>query len=255
MSSQRCQATTLSGNQCKRNAVKNQFCTQHNNLKLKSNSTIVHIQHNNLKLKSNSTIVHYQRACQFKHKSMTEKQPCQCNFKNTVGNFVCKQDKIDGSEFCSEHNDKFISFLKEVETLRTNLLNHFNIGDLAHEIMCFHDFFVQLLKIKHMFVQFSRNEQAHELVVEYEWTFVRAKNYSYNFSVCMAFNQMMEIRSDVSNFFVEKQIEIAKKHSKTNEIKLNMLSEIYLRDPQPQSKQLQPVFNKDINNKIMSFLI
>ena len=65
----------------------------------------------------------------------------------------------------------------------------------------------------------------------------------------------MDMESEINELGTNEQIEKVKKQIEKESIKLNMLSEIYLKDPHTQLNQLQPVFNNDINSKILSFLV
>ena len=121
------------------------------------------------------------------------------------------------------------------------------------------NFYTFLISNKHFLVHLHRKEKLNDWIELFK---IIKKNrdtpnsrYLMKKQVLEKFDIFMNIESEIDELDVDKQIKNEKQNVKKESIKLNMLSEIYIKDPQPQSNQLQAVFNNDINSKILSFLI
>ena len=255
MSSQnisKCQAQTQKGNPCKRNALKcSQFCYQHQT----SKSQIPDFEH-----QVTSNVVHGCRSHHFKHKHIKKHPNNECCFRNTCGDYVCKNKKISVL-FCKQHKKQSDGFRKIINNY-DNELNKIrnepiiNFEKLIDFSIRFYNF---LICNKHSLVHLHKKEKLNDWIELFK---IIKKNrdtptsrYLMKPSVLKKFDMLMNMESEINALDVDKQIKFAKQNIKKESIKLNMLSEIYIKDPQPQSTQLQSVFNNDINSKILSFLI
>lgn len=248
----KCQAQTQKGNPCKRNALKcSQFCYQHQT----SKSQIPEFEQ-----LFTSNVVHGCRSHQFKHKNIKKHLKYECCFINTCGDYVCKNVRFSVL-FCEQHkkqSDKFAKTINEYDKEMNKIRNEpiINFEKLIDFSINFYTF---LISNKHSLVHLHRKEKLNDWIELFK---IIKKNrdtptsrYLMKPSVLKKFDILMNMESEINALDVDKQIKFAKQNIKKESIKLNMLSEIYIKDPQPQSTQLQSVFNNDINSKILSFLI
>jgi len=255
MSSQnvsKCQGQTQKGTPCKRNALKcSQFCYQHQTV---SPSQKIKIE------RTESNIIHHCRSHQFKHKHIKKHPKYECCFRNTCGDYVCKNVRFSVL-FCEQHkkqSDEFAKTINEYDKEMNKIRNEpiINFEKLIDFSINFYTF---LILNKHSLVHLHRKEKVNDWIELFK---IIKKNRDTSTSrylmkppVLTKFDILMNMESEINALDVDKQIKFAKKNIKKESIKLNMLSEIYIKDPQPQSTQLQSVFNNDINSKILSFII
>ena len=246
-----CQALTLKGIQCKRKADINcKFCKQHSVRCCVESQQYKHVPET-IQLVKN--IHHGPRAFIFKHKPLIHDFPeNQCCLKNTLGEFICKHEKCSNSNFCSGHTVIFDEETQKLKEVEKKYIEQTKTRNFINELNAFLEYSREIIKFKKYFLIFSQNKIAENFIEEFYFNCELSFKYSYNFSVCFINDQLSEIRNDVENLCVFKQIEMSKQKIKINEIKLNMLNEIYIKEQ--GSKFIQPVFTNLINEKIFSML-
>ena len=261
-----CQAITLKGAQCKRKASTNcNFCKQHSQLQVDQPSHPVETQDQpNLVI---SNIVHGPRAFVSKLRSFPEEPHPEglCTFKNVCGEYICTKSKIYGCRFCEEHQTLFNSHEWFVNVHAFNYVrenNSFLIFFDRH-IRTTIQFFNQMSNISHEFVQFSNTEGCNKIkILHQEWNREKLLNiargkyhnipenhFNYRFS-----EDMKKLESFGKFFDIDARIRHEQNILKLEKINVNLLSEIYMKDPHPQSKKLQPVFSKDIFSLVSKFM-
>lgn len=266
MSSQiQCQSMTLKGVQCKRKASKNcNFCKQHSDKHLDQHSdqhSEQHPEHPEQHSEQSFETVQVKqtpisgirgpKACVFKHKKMIGSET-HCCFKNTLGEFVCKNKKFS-SEFCKNHYFMYINHNQKLKKCvnmfidKKRQVNNFN-----KELIIFIEYAFEIIKFKKNFVIFSQDEFVEKFIELFHMKHEFARESIQNLSMININKKLSEIRNDVENLCVSKQIEISKQEAKMNEIKLNMLTEIYIKDSQNFAK---PVFTNLVNDIIFSMLV
>jgi hypothetical protein len=246
-----CQAITLKGTQCSRKPIVcTSFCTQHTKQSLQvlknepKQETIV-----------SNIVVHGPRSCVFKHKPFIKISENQCCFKNTLGEFVCNQKKYSDENFCKHHRLMFSKQKRIFHLVANKIFDHVRTTtSFEGEMMLFNEYAREMIQFNEYFVIFSQDKIVQKFIDLFHAKHDVARDYSEIFPMFFEHQKLSEIRVDVENLCVSRQIEAAKQKIKINEIKLNMLSEIYIKSPQSQSKQTQAVFSNLVTEKIFSML-
>jgi hypothetical protein len=254
MSSQ-CQASTIKSVQCKRKISTGAFCKQHQ-------SQSFSIVNESIPEKQTS-IVHVQRAFVSLIIKQQKQHPEQlCDFRNACSENVCHNEKSIEHSFCEHHQTHFRNheMLFNHFIFRTEILQ-FESGFLHSRIHDVLGFMRNLNNKSHELVQFSNVNNSNALlnllefvskrlhdVATSSWFNMSEKLFELSFK-----DELNELQSFRKTFNIATRIQIEKNKRKIEIIKVQMLSEICIRDPQ-NSNALQCVFTKDICEKIVSFL-
>lgn len=242
----KCDAMTAKGHNCRNFAIKGEkWCFQHK--KHKDSELVVHT----------TAAVIFEPVVFSKHKPSKHK----CKFQNKFGEFVCNS-KQNESFYCEEHNHIRINFFKTMK----------HLCDLSSMYKTQHftlDSYIKLLKNivnycethKEYFVNFSLEKVAvmlssmiqnnfDQLSVFISTPLVIHKNSTDVNLHLISLSSMLE---NVNILNVETQIKKARCELVSNNIKVNKLTEIYLK--QTEKSQILPVFSKGIDKKILSFIV
>ena len=265
MSSQ-CQALTLKGTQCKRNALKNcNFCRQHSGSEYQQPQPQPQPQPSQVQIVSN--IVHGPRAFvvpihDFKEQPHPEDM---CTFKNVCGEYICTKSKIENCRFCEEHQNLFNTHEWFVEIHSHNFVkeNRSYLIFFDRHIRTTLYFFNQMANISHEFIQFSNTQGCNKIKnLHEEWNREKflniAKgpyhNLTENFFNFRFSDDLKQLTSLGKFFNIDARISHEKNKVKLEKMKVNLLNEIFMKDPHPESNKLQSVFSKDICRVVNNFI-
>jgi hypothetical protein len=249
----------LKGTQCKRNALKNcNFCRQHSELQ-QPQQLQPQPQHqdqdqpqpSHVQIVSN--IVHGQRSFVAPIPDFKEQQPHPdhlCIFKNVCGEYICTKSKIPECRFCEEHQNLFNTHEWFVEIHVHNFVKENSsylifFDRYIRTTLCF---FNQIANISHEFIQFSNTEGCNKIKnLHEEWN--REKflniargpyhNLTENFFNFRFADDLKQLASLGKFFDINARISHEKNKVKLEKMKINLLNEIFMKDPHPESNKLQ----------------
>ena len=242
-SSKCCDAITIKGRKCRNyTMISSKWCFQHKKF-------------------SSDVVVHTTPVVAFNPIVFSQHDPSQstCQFRNKFGEFVCKNDKMC-TKFCQEHNDKLTPFVLTLRKL-LNLTkfykdNNFTIDSFFKLVKNIVIFF---LKHKDLIVSFGLVQivdnfinMINDNIISLNGTFItnlviHRNSKEFGFFV----NMLFDLRDELLNIRFHVQIDRARNILVSNNIKVNKLTEICLK----QNEKLMPVFCKGIDKKILSFIV
>jgi hypothetical protein len=261
MSSQ-CQAITLKGAQCKRKVSTNcKFCKQHS--EFVDPSPVPAPQPERI-----SNVVHGPRAFIAQIPVFEEQQPHpedMCTFKNVCGEYICTKSKIENCRFCEEHQNLFNTHEWFVEIHSHNFVkeNRSYLIFFDRHIRTTLYFFNQMANISHEFIQFSNTQGCNKIKnLHEEWNREKflniAKgpyhNLTENFFNFRFSDDLKQLTSLGKFFNIDARISHEKNKVKLEKMKVNLLNEIFMKDPHTESNKLQSVFSKDICRLVNNFI-
>ena len=183
-----------------------------------------------------------------------------CCFKDKYGHFCCRNDHSEKSNFCKEHNDLLLKF-KRITHKILNVLDDCknNNYTLDSYMKCLFNLFNYLFKHKGLLVSFSLERLENVIVSKYyehlmaiidEHISIDLVIYNKSISYEKHLSNLLKIEQKIKGLNVKRQIETAKHRLISNKIKIQKLSEIYIKT---NSNTVLPVICKGIDSKILSF--
>ena len=186
--------------------------------------------------------------------------PSNCCFKDKYDNYCCENNHSEKSKFCKEHNELLVNFkLKLTKIL--NILDDckYNNYTLDSYMKCLFNFFSCCFKHKELLVNFSLERLENVIVNKYYEHLVAIINENitnlliiYNKSISFEkhLSNLLKIEQKIKSLNVKRQIQTANHTLISNKIKIQKLSEIYVKT---NSYTILPVICKGIDSKILSF--
>lgn len=246
--SKRCDANTIKGRKCRNYSIKGEkLCCIHK------------------KQLSSKLIVHTAPVVKFQPIVFSQHIPSQhtCQFKNKFGEFVCNNETKD-CKFCDEHNEIVMPFL---DTLRRLLDlakfykdNHYTVDSFFKLV---NNTGMFMIKHKDIIVSFSLSSLVENIlkfvdenITQLTRSYFITSLTTYRNSKSNGFfmNMMFDLRAKLFNIRKHVQIEKARDLIVSNNIKINKLTEICLKQSE-NSTQLIPVFSKGIDKNILKFIV
>ena len=192
------------------------------------------------KYKKVSKIIHGQPVISPKTISFKdETTQCQCQYKNKFGENQCNKNTVK-SNFCKSHNTELKKHISIIKNLQETF---FNLTSQKSKFKLFVNLYRYILKHKEIFVNYNLGKLYDSLFEIYKYNlndYVEGKRKNVN----------LLLNIDIESVDVKKQIETNRKLLVSNSIKLQKLSEIYIKQ-----NDILPVFCKGIDSKIMSFIV
>ena len=244
--SQCCDAVTVKGRNCRNYAMKDsKWCFQHKKL--------------------SSNIIHTAPFVEFQPILFSQSEPSEttCQYRNKFGEFVCKHEKTCG-KFCQEHFDIVNPFFETLRKLLDLITfykeNHFTIDSFFKLVtnICFY-----FLKHKDLIVQFGLGKMVESFIDVISFN-IRTLSYGmFTTSLIIHYRSkpfndivrtLLNFRVMMMNIRYQVQIDKTRDTIVSNNIKINKLTEICLKQSETSSTIL-PVFSKGIDKHILSFIV
>jgi len=186
--------------------------------------------------------------------------PRNCSFKNKYGYYCCKNNHTEKSKLCKEHNELLLKFKLNISKI-LNVLDDCkdNNYTLDSYMKCLFNFFNYCFKHKGLLVSFSLDRLENVIVSKYYEHLVAIIDENitddliiYNKSISFEkhLSNLLKIEKKIKTLNINRQIESAKHTLISNKIKIQKLSEIYVKT---NSHTVLPVICKGIDSKILSF--
>jgi hypothetical protein len=186
--------------------------------------------------------------------------PRNCCFKNKYDNYCCRNNHSEKSKFCKEHNDLLVKFKLDITKI-LNILDDCknNNYTLDSYMKCLFNLFNYLFKHKGLLVSLSLERIENVIVNKYyehlsaiidEHITVDLVIYNKSISYEKHLSNLLKIEQKIKGLNIKRQIETAKHTLISNKIKIQKLSEIYIKT---NSNTVLPVICKGIDSKILSF--
>ncbi len=210
-----------------------------------------------------SNLFHGIRSCNI---PLTPIKTNKCQRRNKKGEFSCSETTTDKlCTQCQIECDEFLNSFKKAHDLCMGDVKYLMIPSrfkgAIGSIESFFSFYLPDFKTK--FMQFGLNDLIRDQIDTLKLTIRKLKYIDGKSLQSLKFFKAIDsetrscyiclledILEDMEEYSVERQIFLLTHYKKINIMKMNMLSEIYFSN----KNNIQSVFNKDINNKILSFL-
>jgi len=242
--SQCCDALTVKGRNCRNYAMRDsKWCFQHH------------------KKFSNILIVHTAPFVQFQPIVFSQHTPSNtCHYRNKFGEYVCKNEKLC-SKFCKEHNDIFSPFAttlkKMIKLVDFYKNNHYTIDSFFKLLTNICLFF---LKHKDIIVSFDLSQIVESLINMVTDNVMTLTHGTFQTLLIIHYKSkpfgiviriLLNLRDQLMYIRPQLQIERARATLISNNIKVNKLTEICLK----QYEKNVPVFCKGIDQHILKFIV
>ena len=248
MSSQSCTAITTKGTQCRCHSVKGRnVCWKH----LSNVSNIVHASPVLPIVNINSIIF-----------SSDDVPETCCQWKNKYGEYICNHDANSGYKFCEHHYAKFNRFYGIFKYLLQLCNLYVQEGATFDSFM---KLFLNLVKFvtkyKELLVNCSMDTSTKIFIAKYHQTLETIMYGSINRNlkfhkkskpIEFYIAEMLKYKSDIITLQVDLQIKKSQKELVSNTIKIQKLSEIYVKS---NMKDICPVICRGIDKNILSFIV
>jgi hypothetical protein len=189
----------------------------------------------------------------------SQHNPINCHFKNKYGEFCCKQNYSNQSKLCKEHTEFLYKYrsnmVKILDIIEECKDNNYTLDSY---MKCLLNFFNYCFKHKEKLVNFSLEKLEQIIVSKYYEHFCSLINedihdnlviHSKSISFEKHINNLLKIEQKIKDLKIKKQIELSNHMLISNKIKIQKLSEIYIKI----NSDSFPVICKGIDSKILSF--
>jgi hypothetical protein len=217
--------------------------------------------HQHHKKLSNKNIIHTAPFVQFQPIVFSQHEPqTTCQFRNKFGECVCKNDRKT-NVFCEEHFEILEKFTTTLQKL-INLVPYykqrrFTIDSFFKLLVNIAFFF---LRHKHIIVSFNLNSTLEKFINMIVDNVMKLSHGIFQTSLVihrkskpfgLVIKILLHLRVSLLNIRSHVQIEIARDTLVSNNIKVNKLTEICLK----QNEKTVPVFCKGIDQHVLKFIV
>lgn len=264
MSSQitkRCKATTARGTKCRRNAIKgNTKCKQHS---IMDQHNIDHEQTDHI-----SSIVHglpsLAPVCtDMNAYKLPPPTDTQCKYRNKYGEYGCHNKR---TKYCNKHWKKICKFRDIFRLLVTKTEQKFTVrphtlDECMHMLNHLCNF---MFTHRKMFIAYSHYCDIDKLTNQIRKKLNQLikticdneigdsfKRFNKSLPIEQHLNMLKQWKPKIDSLLVDGQIAAAKTSHISNMVKIQKLSEIYIKNGEDKCA----VFSKGIDNKILSFIV
>ena len=182
-----------------------------------------------------------------------------CQWKNKYGEYVCKHEVVN-YKFCEHHYPKFNRFYGILKHLTEIYIEYVEENFIVPSFKILLNLINYVLKYKELLVNCSMNHFTKILTKKYWYILEKLqcekihRNFKFHKSKTIDFyiNEMLKFKFDIVNHEVELQIKKSRSELISNSIKIQKLSEIYIKS---NSKDICPVICRGIDKNILSFIV
>lgn len=247
MSSKVCSAITSNGVQCCGSSMKSKdVCWKH----IPNNSNIIH----------SLPVLPIVNPSDITFSSENVQSSC-CQWKNKYGEYVCKNEG-NNYKFCEFHFEKFNYFYGIFKRLLQICNSYIQEGVTFDSFMKeFLNLVKFVIKYKELLVNCSMDTSTKIFIAKYYDTLETItygkihRNLKFNKKstpIRVYIVEMLKFKYDIMTLQVELQIKKSRSELVSNTIKIQKLSEIYVKS---NSKDICPVICRGIEKNILSFIV
>lgn len=216
---------------------------------------------------SSQSIIHYKQSLEYKPIIFnTEYNENKCHFVNKFGEYSCKENKSYNKEtknckYCDKHNILLNNFIYKMKHIMSKVeyykRQRYTIDSYIKLICNIANYF---LKHKEHFVNYSLNKLINSLITMLDDNINRLSTCNFNTSLVLYkkskrniyhIERLLHFKKQIKLINTDLQIKKSKSEMVSNNIKLNKLSEIYIKS----NSKIVPVICKGIEQKILSFIV
>ena len=215
-----------------------------------------------------SNIIHFKPSLEYKPITFNlEYSENNCQYINKFGEYSCNEKKSYNKEtrnckYCDKHNILLNEFIKKMKHIMSKAEYYkrqkYTIDSFIKLICNISNYF---LKHKEYFVNYSLNRPINSLILMLDDNINRLKNCNFNTSLVLCkksksnkyhIENLLYFKKQIKLIDINIQIKKSKYELISNNIKINKLSEIYIKS---NSNEIIPVICKGIETNILSFIV